>query len=290
MQNLSFGIITPSYTPDYERCCLLHQSIRSFVSSPYTHYIVVAQSDFQLFKGLANETTKVLVVESILPRWIKREPIFKKVWISLKGLPIRNWLLQQIVKIATAQFIPEELIIFADSDVAFVKPYNLSNLLQQDQLRLYCDPIGNPMQKQMHQKWHESAAKLLDVEVDPQIPDFIGQVMTWRRSNVISLCKRIEEVTGKSWINAIANTWHFSEYVLYGIYVTQILKASSRHYLDAQTICHDYWDPRPLSTEEVREFIKTIKPHQFAIMISAKAGINVQQYQSMLKEVSQELS
>lgn len=286
MNNLNFGIITPSYAPDYERCRLLSQSIRKFVSSPYTHYIIVAQSDFQLFKGLAGDNTKVLIVESILPKWIKREPIFKKVWLSLKGLPIRNWLLQQIVKIATAQFITEELIIFADSDVAFVKPCDLSSLLRQEQLRLYCDPVGNPTQKQMHQKWHESAAKLLNIESDPTIPDFIGQVVTWRRSNVVSLCQHVENVSGQCWINAIANTWHFSEYVLYGLYVTQILKESSGHYLDPQTICHDYWDPKPLSDEEIREFIKTVEPHQFAIMISAKAGISVQQYQAMLRDAS----
>jgi Family of unknown function (DUF6492) len=61
--SLRFGIITPSYAPDFERCRLLCQSIEQFVSPPVHHYIVVDQADWALFQSLAGANTSILTKE-----------------------------------------------------------------------------------------------------------------------------------------------------------------------------------------------------------------------------------
>lgn len=283
-QELTFGIITPSYAPDFERCKLLNYSINKFVTTPVNHYIVVDNRDYNLFSQLQSENTQILTKESLLPWWIKRIPIQKNVWFSLKTLPIRGWLIQQIIKIASAQSIAENVSVFIDSDVLFVRPFQLENLVNNDKVRLYRGCEGNDVQKQWHLKWHKSAGKLLGLsEIDMTIPDYITQIVSWRRDCVLQLCQHLENVSGRSWIETLCNSWNISEYVLYGIFVDSILEGS-RHYYDDKNICHNYWLPETLNKLELESFIKNINSEQVAVMISAKAGMPVKQYYSVLEK------
>jgi hypothetical protein len=282
---LSFGLITPSYAPDFQRCQLLAWTVQEFVKPPFQHYIVVDRCDYDRFKSLANSRTQIVTVESALPGWIKREPIFRKVWLSLKTPPLRNWVLQQIVKIAIAQQITEDVSIFIDSDVAFVRPFCLERLTDhQHQVRLFRHITHNQIQRDMHRKWHESAAQLLGLEsIDPQVPDYIGNLITWKRDNVKLLCERLEQQSGKGWIETLGNTWHLSEYVLYGLFVEQVLGQRSGHYIDPHNFCHDYWFPEKLDDRALQDWLTTVNPEQVAVMISAKAGIAAAQYAPLLK-------
>jgi hypothetical protein len=283
-QPLSFGIITPSYAPDFERCRLLAWSADRFVKKPFNHYIVVSKSDYKLFSQLANAHTHILIVESLLPWWIKREPIVGKFWLSLKTLPIRSWVVQQIVKIATAQTIPEDIAVFIDSDVSFMRPFDLDQLGKDDRVRLYRDDVGNDVQRQMHQKWHEAASKLLGLStINPGIPDYIGNLITWRKTNVVKLCQRLEAVSGRSWIEAIGSSWHFSEYILYGCFVDHVLPEPSGHYADGYNFCYDYWFPHRLSDAELQDLIDQVPLDKVAMMISAKANIEVDRYAAIMQ-------
>ncbi len=143
------------------------------------------------------------------------------------------------------------------------------------------------MQKKIHYKWHQSSAKLLGTaSIDSAIPDYIGNLITWKRSNVVSLCQHIENVSNRSWFETVGNTWHFSEYVLYGTYVSQILKQDAGHYCQAVPLSHDYWQPVPLSDDQLQHFFSTLQTEQVAVMLSAKAGIPVEKYAHFLKQIS----
>ncbi len=299
---LSFGIITPSYAPDFQRCQLLAGTVSQFVKPPFQHYIIVDRCDYHLFKQLGNDRTQIITVESVLPPWIWREPLFRKVWLSRKTPPIRNWVLQQIVKIAIAQQMREDVAIFIDSDVSFVRPFSLGQLARNHhsaaaesaadkhdyntQVRLFRDDVGNDFQRQMHLKWHQSACQLLGLpNVDPDVPDYIGNLITWKRDNVMQLCQHLEQVSGQNWIETLGRVWHFSEYVLYGIFTDRILAERSGQYADAHNFCHDYWMPENLDDAALSHWISGVNPDQVALMISAKAGIPVDRYAPMLKAV-----
>lgn len=284
MNKVNLGLITPSYAPDFERCKLLCRSVEHFISPSVNHYVIVDQRDLQLFRQLEKPNTKILTVESILPWWIKRVPFLNKSWLSIKTLPIRNWLIQQIVKIAAAQQIDEDVSVFVDSDVVFVRPFNLQSLTYEGRVRMFRNPKGNEVQRKMHFKWHQSASHLLGLpDVDMSIPDYIGNVITWRRNHVLQLCQHLEKISGRGWIETLGNSWHLSEYVLYGIFINRILKEQSGHYYEAQNICHDYWLPQPLSDEQLHNFIGEIRLEHVAVMISAKAGMPVERYKPLLE-------
>ena len=119
MQQFDFAIITPSYAPDFQRCQLLSWSVEQFVPASVSHYIIVDARDLKLFQQLETQRTKLITVESVLPWWIQHIPFVKNGWFSLKTFVIRNWILQQIVKISIAQYLKQDVLIFVDSDVTF---------------------------------------------------------------------------------------------------------------------------------------------------------------------------
>ncbi|MBZ8179107.1 DUF6492 family protein [Oscillatoria salina] len=285
-KQVTFGIITPSYAPDFERCKLLCESVDKFISPAVKHYLIVDRRDLQLFRQLENSHTELLAVEDILPWWIQRVPFLKKAWLSLKTMPLRNWLVQQIVKIATGQEIAEDVAVFVDSDVVFVRPFDFQTFVRDDgKVRFYREPKGNEIQKKVHLKWHQSASNLLGLpDVDLTIPDYIGNAITWKKENVVKLCKHLESVSGRGWIETLANTYNLSEYVLYGIFVERILQSESGHYNRAENLCNDYWYPEALDDEKLSQLIKKTAPEQVALMITAKAGMPVERYKPLLEK------
>ena len=283
MKKIDFAIITPSYAPDFERCRLLSWSIQKYVSPSITHYIIVDRRDLLLFRQLQGPNTEILSVESLLPWWIQRIPLLKNGWFSLKTLPIRNWIIQQIVKILVAEWINQDVLVFVDSDTAFVRPFNFESFIRGDQVRLFREP---PYDVAAHVKGHQTANQLLGISnVNYPDPGYIGNVITWRRENVYKLYQKLESISGKGWIETLANSWNLAEYILYGVYVDYFLKEESGHYYDSQKISHEYWNPQPLSEEQLQNFFAEIQPEHVAVMISAKAGIPVERYEHLLKKI-----
>ncbi|MEW6491815.1 MAG: DUF6492 family protein [Cyanobacteriota bacterium] len=283
MNNFNFALITPSYALDFERCQLLCMSVERFISHPVKHYVIVDQRDLPLFRQLETQNREILTKQSILPWWIKSLPSSYHVWLSLKTLPLRGWIIQQIIKIAAAQQIDADVAVLVDSDVVFVRPFDLRNFVRNDQVRLFRNPTGNDVQQKMHLKWHQSASRLLGLpDVDMTLPDYVGHIITWRRDRVLQMCQHVEKISGRGWIETLGNSWHLGECILYGIFIDRILKEQSGHYHEEKNICHDYWFPRPLSDEQLQTFIREIHPDHLALTISAKAGIPVERYKVLL--------
>jgi hypothetical protein len=282
MNKFNFAIITPSYAPDFERCQLLSRSIEQFISPYVTHYIIVDQRDLPLFRQLQRPKTEIITKEAILPWWIKRIPLVKNTWMSLKSIPIRGWILQQIVKIAVAQHIEQNILVFVDSDVVFIRHFNFQSFIREERVRLFRRP--NEDNKQSHFKYHQSTSRLLGLPPMNYVgARYIGQLITWRRDNVLKLCAHLENISGANWVETLGNSLQLSEYLLYGAFVDYFLKEQSGHYSDDQNICHEYWDTLSMSDEQLQNFISGIRPEHVAVMISAKAGMSVQRYQALLK-------
>lgn len=284
-----FAFITPSYAPDFERCKLLCESIDRWVDGHAMHYIVVANAqDFELFSQLRGARRQILHKNDILPAWIQRIPGVRQVWFSWRTRPIRAWIFQQLVKIATAESMREDIAIFVDSDTAFVRPVKPRQVFfRDDRLRLYSEPGGNPQSMPEHTQWHRNASALLGLTPTPMpAPDYVQHANTWYRDNVRRMCRHIEDVASCSWVEAIAGQWQFSEYVLYGTYVERVLGGQSGHYADPAKISLDYWTPEPLSSAELAEFVQRIEPQHVAVMLSAKAGMDIARHREAMALVA----
>ncbi|MCY7393069.1 MAG: DUF6492 family protein [Leptolyngbyaceae cyanobacterium CAN_BIN12] len=294
MSDFTFAFITPSYAPDFQRCKLLCWSIKQFVSFPIKHYIVVEKKDLNLFQQLADSNTAILTKEEILPSWIKRIPFFdkKNIWLNLKGYKsgnwlIRGWLIQQIVKLAAAQYVEQEVLIFVDSDVAFIDFFDIHTLTNEDKVRLFRVEHSTDTGYEDDKKWKDTAKELLNLPLKNNYYDFyVSQIVTWRRDNLIQLYKLIEKNFQQDWLEVISGVKNLSEYVLYGIFASYVIGKDSGHYDDhLQKICWCYWEDSPMSHEELKEFFQEAQSsgHK-AIMISAKSSIDlsIEQFQNFL--------
>lgn len=285
-----FAFITPSYAPDFERCRLLCESIDRWVDGDVMHYIVVDDAhDFALFSQLKGARRQILHKTDILPPWIQRIPGVRRFWFSWRTRPIRAWIFQQLVKIATAESMDEDVAVFVDSDTVFVRPVRPRQVFfRNDRLRLYSEPGGNPASMPDHRQWHRNASALLGLAPTPMpAPDYVHNAVTWYSDNVRRMCRHIEQVTSRSWIEAIASQWQFSEYILYGTFVERVLGNESGHYADPDKISLDYWIPEPLSPTQLAAFVAEIKPQHVAVMLSAKAGMDIARHREVMALVAE---
>ncbi len=288
MSTFSSAIITPSYAPDFERCRLLSWSVEQFVTPSATHYIIVPAKDLSLFNQLKRSNTEIVTVESILPWWVQRLPIVKNGWLNFKTGFVRNWLLQQVVKLAAPQEVSEDILVYIDSDVSFIRPMNLESFVNGDKVRLLHIPnqstVESASEFPLQNKWLDATDRLLGLPQTPlPKPGYVGQIITWRRDNALKLHRHLEKVSGRGWVEAICNSWHLSEYLLYGTFVDRVLQEQSGHFYDTEGICHEYWGDQSLSDEQLQKFLSEMPSRAKAIMISAKANISPERYEAFVK-------
>lgn len=276
-----FAMVTLSYGPDYERCALLSQTFHRFADEAIKHYIVVDGRDMSMFAPLSSDRTEVLSVESILPPWVFRLPFARRWWFSAKTAPVRNWILQQYVKLALPIHLVEDVLLYVDSDVAFVRPLKVDPFVRGDQVRMLRMPGEGKLESQF--PWHQTAARLLGLPpCDYFGARYIGNIVSWRRENVLRLHNHIEVTMGCDWRRAVLSQWRLSEYILYGVFVDQILGESAGHYAESENLCHEYWTDSPMSRSDMHGFFDSLLPEQVAVMISAKAGMGVAEYRELI--------
>lgn len=290
--SLTFAIITPSFAPDFERCQLLVRSIQQFIQPRVNHYIIVPQRDLPLFRQLQSQHTIILTVESILPWWILRIPGFKSAWLSLKTLPIRGWIQQQLVKLSIPEQLTEDCLMFVDSDVAFIRPFQLQPALlrrsvqqEGDRTRLFRVANAQFLKQPNVLKWEVTAARLLNLSEQTSRHWYIGEINTWQRGHVLDLHRHIETISGKGWLETLCREVHLSEYVLYGMFIDGVLGDRANHFYDDSPLCQGYWLHDNLNDNQLKAFFKTVTPEHVAVLVASKANIEPWRYEPYIRDI-----
>ncbi len=271
--SLTFALMTPSFAPDFERCRLLAQSVRAHVADHVHHYIIVDTRDERLFSELRSPRTHIVVKQDIIPRWLVQVPFAPKWWASLKGAPVRGWIVQQITKLSVNRVCSADVYQFVDSDTFFVRPYDPRNDVRGEQVPLFREVMPRD-DVALNTDWHNVSASLLGFDLGGRkaTTNYVTQLVTWRQKNLTSLLKAIETRSGKSWAESICRLRTVSEYVLYGTYCEHVLKEASGHYYDPTLYTLNYWETAPLGDEALRKLRASARPDQVGVMISAKSN------------------
>jgi len=272
MKSLTYALVTPSFSLDLKRCELLVESVARWAAPSLRHYLVIDRRDVPLFEHLRSARTELLIVEDIVPNWLVRMPGVRKFWFSFRTRPVRNWILQQMVKLAIPSAVKEDVLLYTDSDTFFIAPFDPASFERDGRVPLFME-TGQRGLLDYNDSWHAQAARLVGIPAETGYDtSFVGNVICWRRDNAISLQQRIETVTGKRWTQAIATQSAFSEYTLYGVYVTQVLgEAASGHWYDGEIRTLNHWKPVPLDIAGLEALKTRRQPHHHSAMISAKS-------------------
>lgn len=276
MNSLSYALVTPSFRLDLDRCELLVESVARWAEPGLRHYLVVDRRDLPLFGHLRSARTELLVVEDIIPPWLMRIPGVRRFWMSFRTLPVRNWILQQMVKLAIPSVVAEDVLLYTDSDTFFIAPYDPSEFERDGRVPLFVE-TGMRGVLDYNDSWHGTAAKLVGLPVETGYDtSFVGNVVCWRRGNALRLQQRIEHVTGRRWTQAIATQTAFSEYTLYGLYCMRVLgESEGGHWYDHEIRTLNHWKPVPLDLQGLEALKAKRQPQHHSAMISAKSRTTV---------------
>jgi hypothetical protein len=279
-------VVTPSYAGDLERFRLLCESFDRHASPDVEHLVMVADHDMAHFAAFAGPRRRLVKDSECLPAWLKpiRQPWNgRHIWIGLHPRyplwPMRGWHIQQIRKLLAARFSRGSNLLMADSDTVFTKPFSADVVRLGNGTRLYCVPrYIDPAQPQhyLHPLWFHCAAALLKVpDATPPYDDYINNLVTWRRDQALALVERIETISGKPLAAALGRYRSFSEYTLYGLFVSHGLGGESGHRHTAEALGHTYWSGEALDAESLEQFLRSMKPSQIAFGIQSFVGTDL---------------
>ena len=286
----SIAIVTPTYAPDFETCADLHLSMLKFTDGSVLHYLIVPPADVELFKVLRGPRCVVLGADEFVPKrmiwvapWVNRAIRLAGANRSSANLvavnpgkpfpPIRGWIMQQILKLAAATRLEEDILLLADFDVQLIRPITSETFFRDGRLRQYRrnGTIGEHLPK--HVEWHETARHLLGLSAPSlPLPDYVSALSIWDRHVVLALLERIEQTTGRNWIDVLGAQLTFSEHVLYGVFVDEVLDQFADNFAFSGSLCHSYWDTAPLDEAGAASFLRSLSADEVAVLIQSKSG------------------
>ncbi|PWK65345.1 DUF6492 family protein [Aminobacter sp. AP02] len=275
------ALVTASYAADFERCRLLCETVDCHVSGASHHYLLVEHRDVALFRQLEGSRRTVIDERELLPSWLRDMPdptsLFRRrIWLSFKAPPLRGWHVQQLRRMAIAERIEQETLVYVDSDVAFLRPFHCARFWRDGKLRLFRrdDALLAPGHDN-HRVWSANGAAVLGIaapEVSPH--DYISTLIAWRRSSTRDMLAHIEEISGRHWVEAVCARRKFSECMIYGRFVDEVA-AGAGHYHGSEEFCRVHWTGKALSDAQFEAFVADMSPEQVAIGMQSFIGTDL---------------
>jgi len=181
-------------------------------------------------------------------------PLARKMWLSPDGWPVRGWIMQQITKLSASFAVNTELILFADSDLKFIRFLNDALFYRDELLRLHRVP--GALHDRVHRDWHRGAAQLLGSKSRDFGSDYVGQLITWRRSNLQALHRHLELIHGVLGID------------------------HSGHFYCSDDICHCCWFTA--DAEMLRNGAAVISGRAQAVLLQSNLGLRAEHEAELL--------
>lgn len=284
------AVITPSFGPDLALFADLHRSVLQYTSPQTVHYVIVPDNDADLFAPYGGPRCRVWRASELLPRRYRRLPR-PGLWLNSRRPwpPVRGWVMQQALKIIAAASIEADVLLMADSDVVLVRPTSADLFTSDGRPRLFRvdDAVHEGMER--HVRWHQVARRLLGLDAGTPLPlpDYISALNVWDPEVVRAMQRRIREVTGRDWLDAFTAQLHISEFILYGIFVEELLSPSESWPLMDPAFCHNYWAPVPLDVDGARSFADALPRQAVGMMLSAKSRTPAQARQAAVRRCAE---
>jgi Family of unknown function (DUF6492) len=281
VDHTDWAVITPSYRGDFERCQLLCESMDAFVTGPWHHYIIVDRIDFELFKPMQGARRTVLVVEDILPPWLQqikflRFFIKRSVYFNAPFGFNGGWQIQQLVKLAMAFHLREIGLLYCDSDVFFLKPFDVSTLVTQGKFRFFRSDEIIEKRVRDYSTFLVASSKQLGLGKNP-FPGrvYVENLVPWHAQTARNMCTYIAKISGRDWRKEIGSRWVLSEYTLYGLFVERIMKDKSIFFETGQKLCRTAWTKDNLVEVNLDQICDGLSESEVAVGFQSFLGVNV---------------
>ncbi len=288
------AVVTASYVRDFDRCRLMCESVDARLKGDWIHYLLVASCDVALFRQLEGPRRRVIDERDLLPSWLVSMPDplsggRRRMWVSPYSLPLRGWHVQQLRRLALARHIEEPVMFAIDSDVVLLRDFDVAGLWQGDRLTLYRrDGDIGAVARSRHIEWLAHSDRLLGIgPYTLPADDYISTLIAWRSDTCRALLDYIEELHGRNWVRAMLRSRQFSECMIYGRFVDEVLSGAG-HQASPDGLCHVLWveDSYPRDIDGLRQFMNDIEPHQIGIGVQSFIGHDLGDIRNVLLEAA----
>ncbi len=283
------AMVTPSFSLDFERCRLLCETVDAHVSGMEHHYLLVEHRDVKQFRQLESARRTVVDERDLLPSWLH---VFddsfgsrrRRIWLSLRTLPLRGWHVQQLRRIAIASKVDVDTLVYCDSDVVFLKPFDLGAFHSPQGTRLFRrDDALLDERYATHRIWSRNAGRSLGIaDVGGSAHDYITTLIAWDRATVVAMAAHIEDVHARNWVEVIGGSRRYSECIIYGRFVDEVLGGAG-HWHDSREFCRVHWTGDPLTDEAFEAFVAGMEPSQVAIGMQSFIGTDMARIRRLAK-------
>lgn len=266
------ALITPSWSEDFERCRLLAESIERYVPRQYHHWVLVPRRDEQRFRALSGSRTHVVLQEDVLPFWLRQLRSAPKYWLSLRSLPVRGWIVQQLVKLNACQAIDADAFACIDSGCFFVQPFDPLAVHCRDGRLLLFRSDAPEVVGADNDAWHRSTEKLLGTPRHEAYRSYQTLIVYFWRHVLRALQNHVEGLHGVDWRVPIVRLKTFSENLLHGAFCEDLLKGAANMYRDDRLFAHCHWGTVPLGADGLRKMKAELPPGRPLVMINERSG------------------
>lgn len=225
---------TPSYAGDLDRFVLLRQSVKRFARCPVQHVVAVPRRDVAAFRRAAEgEDCRVVAQEDFVepyfyaPAWSRylQQALGERTWrlrqSRFGGRP--GWIVQQIVKLSAPEVFADGEVCLVDSDLVFIRDFDRRDFLPASGARvlLRMEPEGAAGR---HPHYMRKSRELLKLPAAGEDHHFMAYPAIWYMDWVRALRNELVQRHQKPWQKVLYDAGFFSEYLLYGVYLDEIVR------------------------------------------------------------------
>lgn len=271
---LDVTFVTPTYKGDYERFCLLRESIeRCNITIP--HIAVVQHEDIALFRQVPHKTNLIVVsTREVLPSRIegrrvawncrRRNP---QRWIY--GKPMHGWYSQQLVKLAVSSMVETAGLVCLDSDILFISQVQHKDFFTPEgKLHLY--ETVEDLDVEMAE-WLVDSMKFLKIPLKQKLAKKYIHPLAPLHCEVLSEFKAyVEHLYSKPWAEAMAEK-NVTEYMTYGSYASCMDQLKRQEPIQP-ALCYYFWWPEAIEAL-AENFFSVVQQHQAkAVLVQSNIG------------------
>jgi hypothetical protein len=288
---MKIALITPTYARDRHLLDISCAHVDRYCEGNIEHVIIPSRAERDIFKHLSGLRRRIIYKEDIFDQFVRRLPFpirGKEIFFFDYVFPVRGWIIQQLLKFCAPDVTDADVFVFLDSDVFPIRRFSAANFVLDGRVRLLKKPGFADIQP--HRKWHRSAGRLFGLpEKSYYGADYIGHFVSWRRDTCVELRKFLEEKWGTRWPRLLSREANISEYILYGIFVDQVLSGDPcRHYMAKGELCLSSWyfDSNKDLTSQL---IEALLDDHLAVNLQSNLNLPIETYAKFLTSITQRI-
>ncbi len=227
--------LTPSYRGDLDRFILLRRTVERFARCRVEHVAAVPRQDMALFRDALQHDTGVRVVAQqdfvapifYAPAWSRflQEKLGRRAWrltqTRFGGRP--GWIVQQIVKLSAPEVFADGPVCVVDSDLLFIREFDVADLFPASGARVLMR-LEPEKESAKHRNYMRKSRELLKLAPGSEDHHFMAYPAIWYMDWVRQLRDELERQHRKPWQQVLYDSGFFSEYLLYGVYLDEVLQ------------------------------------------------------------------